>query len=275
MTTFELYQKIIDSLESVLSEETGEVNVVEKSILRLNETIWSPNVKIQTGFCHQKPYAFFIDPETLFTKKKTELGDFLFVVKYFDNNEIIDNRALFFQAKYSKNSSLFDIELHQFHFYKQIENIKFKFGNTVYNDLNINPIIWQNISKPNEFGDYILLCKDYALDMYTSEIAKQYKHLARGHFRYSLDLMFDQCYYHRRHRFSCSHRFSPLLDFITPFGKGNKVEKQYKRFISLIYKKLKMIPDPPEEYEGFWEESKNGGFGIVEITINNNENYKE
>jgi hypothetical protein len=33
-----------------------------------------------------------------------------------------------------------------------------------------------------------------------------------------------------------------------------------------------MIPDPPDEHEGFWEESNSGGFGLIEITVNNNDN---
>jgi len=37
---------------------------------------------------------------------------------------------------------------------------------------------------------------------------------------------------------------------------------------------LGMIPDPPEEHAGFWEENSSGGFGLIEITIDNNENIK-
>jgi len=35
-----------------------------------------------------------------------------------------------------------------------------------------------------------------------------------------------------------------------------------------------MIPDPPEEHKGFWEESDGSGFGVIEITIDNTENMK-
>ncbi|ACF43508.1 hypothetical protein Ppha_1237 [Pelodictyon phaeoclathratiforme BU-1] len=35
-----------------------------------------------------------------------------------------------------------------------------------------------------------------------------------------------------------------------------------------------MIQDPPEEHEGFWEEGSKGGFGLIEITISNDENVK-
>lgn len=274
MTTQEIYKRIIDSIESAISNTTGEVRIVEDSINRIQGLSWNQNVKVQAGFCHQKPYAFFINPDNLFTKQKTELGDFLFVIKYIDGGRIIDKRALFFQAKYNNSGKQFSIELHQFHFYKQIDNIEFKFGNSVYRNLGLTPIIWKNISVANEFGDYILLGNTFVVDLSTNEIASQYEHKKYGHFNYDLDLICD-CWHFRRHHYEiCCKSNSPLFDFLTPFGKGNQIHGQFELFINLIYKRLGMIPDPPEEHEGFWEEGSKGGFGLIEITISNDENVK-
>jgi hypothetical protein len=252
---------------------TGEVKIVKDAIDRIKKLSWSPNITVQSGFLHQKPYAFFINPDNLFTKQKTELGDLLFVVKYINNNKIIDKRALFFQAKYNNSSSQFPIELHQFHFYKQIDNIEFKFGNSVYKNLGVTPIHWKNISATNEFGDYILLGNNYAVDVSINEIASQYEHKKTGHFNYDLDFI---CARHcrRHHHKTCCAAKSPLFDFLTPFGKGNLIYGQFELFINLIYKHLGMIPDPPEENEGFWEESSKEGFGLIEITISNGEDTK-
>lgn len=266
MKTLEIYNQLIKTIESSIA--SGEVNMVKESIGKIQNLTLVPNINIQAGFCHQKPYAFFIEPSKLFTKTKTELGDFLFVIKYIDNNEIIDNRALFFQAKYNKLRKPFSIELHQFHFYKQIHNIIFKFGKSVYKNLNYEPIEWKNISSNNDFGDYILLSENFALDLYTNEIALQYEHKKQGHFNFDLKLMCD-CFHFHRHREMCCNSKSPLFDFLTPFGKGNKIEGSFKEFISLIYKKLEMIPDPPDEHKGFWDDSSSGGFGLIEITIDN------
>lgn len=274
MTTDEIYSAIISAIEAILPNLTGEVDIVRKSVDEINNINWSPNIKIQSGFCHQKPYAFFITPERLFTKKKTELGDLLFVIKYLDNNTIIDKRALFFQAKYNQNGKPFLIELHQFHFYKQIERIEFKFGNRVYRDLSMEPIIWKTISQKNQFGDYLLISNRFAIDLFTNDIANQYEHKTNGHFRFDINSICDCRHFRLRHHELCYKFNSPLFDFITPFGKGNKIEGEFEAFISLIYKRLGMIPDPPEEHEGFWEESSNGGFGLIEITIDNNENIK-
>ena len=275
MNTQEIYYKLMEAIESATNSKTGEVKIVEDAINKIKELSWGPNITVQSGFCHQKPYAFFINPNSLFTKQKTELGDLLFVVKYTNNNRIIDKRALFFQAKYNNSSNQFQIELHQFHFYKQINNIEFKFGNSVYKNLGVIPIHWNNISTTNEFGDYILLGKNYAADLSTNEIASQYEHKKNGHFYYDLNFLCARCHCQRHHcKTRCTAK-SPLFDFLTPFGKGNQIHGQFELFINLIYKYLGMISDPPEEHEGFWEESGKGGFGLVEITISNGENTKE
>ncbi len=124
-----------------------------------------------------KALCIFLNPDKLFTKQKTELGDFLFVIKYVENKEVIDNRALFFQAKYNPiDNSKYQIELHQFHFYRQINNIEFKFGNSLYKKLGIIPIKWKNISSFNSFGDYFLISKGFVIDESTEDISKQYEH---------------------------------------------------------------------------------------------------
>ncbi len=85
MTTLEIYTQLIKTIETAIASSNGEVNIVNDSIKKIQGLKLSPNIKIQAGFCHQKPYAFFINPNELYSKQKTELGDFLFVIKYIDN----------------------------------------------------------------------------------------------------------------------------------------------------------------------------------------------
>jgi hypothetical protein len=278
MTIQKIYENILDSIkratQMAIYNKTGEVRIVFDSVEEIRKLEFGSNVEIQVGFCHQKPYAFLISPDNLFTKQKTELGDFLFVIKYIDNNRIIDKRAMFFQAKYNNKENRFSIELHQFHFYRQIHNIEFRFGNSVYKvneNINLIPIIWKNISESNQFGDYILLGKDFVIDISINEIATQYEHKKGGSFNYYLKLLCDYCHFLTLNPVICCNNNRPLLDFLTPFGKGNKIQGQFEQFINLIYKRLGMIPDPPDENEGFWEEGNKSGFGLIEITISNND----
>lgn len=273
MKTVDIYSQLIKTIESAADSSIGEVKIVDESIKRIKKIRISPNINIQAEFCHQKPYAFFINPNELYTKQKTELGDFLFVIKYVDDGIIFDKRALFFQAKYNKKGNPFAIEMHQFHFYKQINKIEFRFGNSIYKNLGYKPIKWKNLSSKDEFGDYILINDKFAIDLYTNEIGLQYEHKKHGHFNFDLRLMNYGWPYQLHHNKKCSKN-SPLYDFLLPFGKGNKIEGDFEIFINLIYKRLGMIPDPPEEYSEFWDESKSGGFGLVEITIDNNEEIK-
>jgi hypothetical protein len=258
-----VYNLIIDSIKEALknaSVTASEPKIVENSITIIEDKIKNkpiPHITARTKFCHQKPYAYFIDPSKMFGKTKTELGDYLLVCKYKSPEGIIDQRALFLQAK--KAASNFHIEKHQLQFYLSIDNILFKFGNRLYKNEKNKPIVWRNISTKNDFGDYMLMSDAPgnvdALDVSTHNIS----HSA---FSFPTISKTSTPIYICNKTICCDH---PLIDFLSLFGKGTPVKGCFKEFIELIYKKLGMEPDPSEENEGFWEEEKR--FGLIEVTF--------
>lgn len=261
----EVYKEILEKINKIKESTTGEIHIVKKIVEEL-KTINLPNIKILTDFVHQKPYAYFLIPNQLFRKQRTELGDILFVVKYKEGEKIIDQRALFFQVKYSKDSMKFDFEAHQLWFYLKIHEISFTFGNRVFKNLKTEKIAWSKLSNRENFGDYFLLGSKDVVDISTKTISKHYTHRESGKSKINLE---EFCFY--KTEFPCYT--PPLLDFLSPHGKGEQIEYTYKVFIDLIYKKIGMVPDPPLEHEGFWDgnENDNSGFGIIEITFNDRE----
>jgi len=261
MKSKDIYKQIIEAIRVATKNCSTEPQIVREAISEIEKINLPSSVKIQTGFCHQKPYAIFVTPDNLYGFNRTELGDLMFVVKVVCNNIVIDYRSLFFQAKYDANFGRFKIEKHQQRFYSQISKIEFRFGNKVYSQGNVKPIAWRNISCPEDFGDYLLIGNGSVLDVSLKEINKQYDPSQRHFF---FDLI------QQTHVLPCQKRFllnldNPLLNFLAPYGKGNKIEGMFEIFTELIYKKLGMIVDPPEEHEGFWEDDKMG-FGVVEVT---------
>ncbi len=269
MKSIEVYEKIIEAIRTVSGAQVTEPDIVKNAVEEIKKIKTSNDVKIQTAFCHQKPYAFFVKPDSLYSFKKTELGDLMFVVKFIARNEVFDYRSLFLQVKRDKECEKFDIAKHQWCFYSKIDAIDFKFGNKIYEDGNLEPIVWKAIAKPENFGDYLFIGEHFALDVPLKCINRQYS-LGGKKFTFDLD-EYSHClkrnYYYSYPPFPCIDHF-PLLDFLSPFGKGNKIEGVLGQFTELIYKKLKMIIDPPEEHWEFWEEDAKGGFGVIEVTFN-------
>ncbi len=262
MNTTQVYEGIINALKVASENISNEPEIVKTAIDEINKINLPGNIKRQTGFCHQKPYALFVDPKEINQYKRTELGDLMFVVKFINRGECIDYRTLFFQAKYDKDFKKFKIEKHQQRFYSEIEKIDFKFGNKVYSDGNIEPIIWKHLTSAENFGDYFLIGSGRALDVGLTCINSQYDPSGN---QFSFDIR--QHYHIAPRHFSFGWEFQrPLLSFLSPYGKGNKVEGLLKIFTELIYKKLGMIADPPEEHQGYWEEDPSG-FGVVEFTF--------
>lgn len=263
MKILNIYETIKRHFHQAASHTDGEIGILKEALGTLDKHPWSdPSIKVRTNFVHQKPYAHFVNPADLWGKKKTELGDILFVIKYKHANQVKDHRAIFSQVKYDRDSALFDIEMHQLEFYMKIADIQFRFGNRVYGKSNIQPMIWQELSKPRNFGFDLLIGQKYFRDIETEIISFAYPGNT-AHFRFNPNLISPFFRYYST-RIIESRR--PLIDFLRIYGRGNDVKGQFLTFIELIYKYLGWTIDPPEEHKGFWDDDKKG-FGVVEITI--------
>lgn len=234
-----------------------------------------PGIKIKSCFIHQRPYAFFVNPKSICGKKKSELGDILYVVKRIKKNIIVDHRGVFIQVKKADNLK-FKIEPHQLNFYLNISKIKFKFGNSVYKNASFPPILWENLSNSKSFGNYLMIsgketfvCNPSLIARETKTIFKQFyftachSHINNGVYRRTVpnDMCLD------------SHAFF-LSSFFRKRGIGFSVCGKRKDFLKIIYKRIKWEIDPPEETVDYFIEDKRN-FGVIEITIDETEQIND
>lgn len=272
MTTDNLAEYINLTLTKLVQNGTGEVNIVRdfESEIRTNiANKFSNNISIRTGFIHQKPYAFFVNPPSICGRTKTELGDILFVVKRFKKGakKPFEHRASFSQVKITDNQSNWTVTSHQIDFFKNLDTYIFRFGKRLSIDTGYQNITWKINPIDTGFSHYLLMSNLFNIGIDTNEIGKIYKDDCKD-FKIGCCLLGSSNNNYLKY---CSQfSFDKFLkSFFNAGGIGFDVINHFS-LVDIIYKRLGMTVDPPEEYEGYFEEQK-GGFAIIEFSITDNE----
>jgi hypothetical protein len=253
-------------LDSSLATGGTELEIIRRFVTSTNGIAHSRRFHIESIFIHQKPYAFFEVPPRICGKVKSELGDILFIIKRIRAGVIIDHRFLFLQAK-KMNNGVGLVDVHQFLFYRDISSIDFRFGNSVYAASNVTPLVWSSITKSAWFGIYLFLETPQSLCARTSLIDTQYPGGCTA-FPFNLPCQWPMSS-------ACTGYFSFelfLLSFFQFKGIGVGVSRKTKGFLDIILERLGWVVDPPEETEGYFEEDTKGGFGVIRLTINDDDN---
>lgn len=242
---------VSQELENAIAKAIGEVAIVSQFINNLKTLKTSPDIKIQAAFCHQKPFAFFVNPAQYAGRIKCELGDILWVHKTICRGAVIDHRAMFSQVKHS-HSSTFHIAEHQYGFLKDINSNSFKFGNTIYGSMGYQPRIFTAITKSKHFSNYLFInpslvpkCECTSDLILTTPTAmdttgmQEFQHYI-GNFFYSKS-----------------------------FGMNILKNANGWALVDIVFKRLNLVIDPPEEWNGYFEdvEDDKSGFGVVFITV--------
>lgn len=235
----------------------------------------TPGSNIQAAFIHQKPYAIFIHPPSLAGRVKCELGDILYVFKYKSAGAVLHTEASFIQVKVGHPAKSWAIEPHQLAFLTGIRTHHFKFGNSVYNAAGVAPIPYRGLPHTGNFGEYMLiggpepLC--YSADAILSAVGTApagTKVGASNPINCVSGLPF--CAICDSHGAFLDQAFNGCRLFgsgiLTPPFFGVIVQGPLVGMLNIIYKRVGMIPDPPEEYEGYFD-NEEGGFGLIEVTI--------
>lgn len=243
-----LAQDVSQELDNAIANALGEVAIVRQFIANLKALKTSPDVKIQAAFCHQKPFAFFVNPAKYAGRIKSELGDILWVYKTKYRGTVIDHRATFSQVKHS-HSSKFHIAEHQYRFLKDINSNSFRFGNALYGAMGYQPRIFNAITQSQHFSNYLFInpslvpkCEctnDLILTTSTSidTTAMQEFEQYIGNF------------FHTK-----------------SFGMNLLNNMDGWALVDIVFKRLALVLDPPEEWNGYFEDDKYG-FGVVFITV--------
>lgn len=243
-----LAQDISQELDNAIASATGEVAIVKQFITNLAGLKTPMNVNIQSAFCHQKPYAFFVNPAQYAGRKKCELGDILWVYKIQHRGVVTDHRAVFSQAKHS-NSSKFHIDEHQYNFLIDINRNSFRFGKSVFANAGYQPIVFTAVTRSKHFSNYLFISpsltpkcectKDLTLSTPTS-----------------IDTITMQSF----------ERYIDIFFRPRSFGMNLLHNMDGWKLVDIVLKRLSLVLDPPEEWKGYFEEDKSG-FGVVFITV--------
>jgi hypothetical protein len=243
-----LAQNVSKALVDAIASASGEVAIIKQFIANIAGLKKSPGVIIQTAFCHQKPYAFFVNPIQYANRQKCELGDILWVYKTLSRGTVTDHRATFSQAKHS-NSSTFHIEEHQYKFLIDINSNSFQFGSTVYGSTGYRPRVFKAVTKSKHFSNYLFINPSLTP-----------KCECTNNLILSTPTLINTI---------AMQSFEQYIDsFFLPksFGMNLDTNKDGWELVDIVFKRLALVLDPPEEWKGYFEEDKSG-FGVVFITV--------
>lgn len=247
-----------------------EPQIVKRYTVAAASIVPPPNISMRTGFIHQRPYMRFRTPAgvpaTLCGKVACELGDVMYVFK-----EKVAPTApphyvsvAFLQAKIGTN--MWAVEPHQLEAARSIQTLPFTFGNTVFAAGGVAPIVYAGLPVSRLFY-YLLLGTTPTARALAYDAARVIAHSPGICVSFALqDSTHLPCSFSRPCCNSCdSHQ--RFLSALMSKAAGELKTGTLAQIVDLIYKRIGWVPDPPEEFEGYFpDEGENAGFGIVEIT---------
>lgn len=266
-----LPQKLDNELKSAIAAGGSEPDIIRKFAAAANAIPATQLVKIRAGFIHQRPYAFFVQPNSIAGRQKCELGDILYVHKKIDSTgKLIQAKVVFVQAK--KGVNYWAIEPHQLEFLANIKTIQFRFGNSVCKLGGYAPVIYNGLLHKGEIAQYLLMGPTDALSYSVKRVKERQRLYQHG---FSLNGT-NPIHCKEAKRAFCANHDSHLK-FLTRFCngvEGANLTGEVRDVVELIYKRIGWVLDPPEEFaDNFIEDAR--GFAIVEITSSSDQIPRE
>lgn len=278
----ELKQVILNSPSlkepQIINDYIGRIKQAFKKngpyLIRLSPTT-AYYLDIKAKVVHQKPYALFDPNNVPCGKKKLELGDILFVVKYVHTPmRPIEMRSSFLQAKLTKKNT-WKITAHQQEFLMNPNKYKFKFGKKwgkKYQERQIT-------SKSKWLFTYLLMSTQFPNLTANPEIVDLWRQKPCKDYTIPANFLVP-VFYSKTPTFSGFVWYNKFISggyalwlykFLRKNGLGGHIVNngrvsnlELKDLVDAIYRFVRLQPDPPDEFEGYYEE---GTFGVVEFTF--------
>lgn len=229
------FRELIKELDSRLSQiKISNIKITCRHI----EIHQKPIVKTSTGNC--------------------ELGDLLIVVKYHLQDFTIEAKSIIYQVKLSdyssKKCSIDQIQLNL------LKNwVPFEFGRKRNGGLQQYFIQPQTL----EFGSYMLEPRDPVQGDFIPNKAKCYGTCPSAwsvHQEGTRTVDLTSLQYTR------GDAQTLLSHLIFEIGEHHN-NRPVQQLIDALYRYAGLSPDPPDEFENFWEEMEEDGFAILEINV--------
>lgn len=221
------------------------------------QSLSTRSVKIdKKPIVHFIPFSRPFSPAFPFDTKK-EIGDLLFVYKYFLKNQLVAHRASIVQTKYKKGiRKSWTIDTGQFYLMSHWPNfhiIKPKPRKFKIYDLKPKTRSWATYGfvGPNAI--------EYPLFFSSQKILSRFSMTQFKHFSFNLGSMSGIWVY------SAGYLSKFLQNLI---GENLLNNSKIRDFVDDLYKIANLLPDPPGEFEWNDQESEEGkSFGIIEFKI--------
>jgi len=263
-----LATKLDELLHIAIQSVDKEPEVIRKFAESAEAIKNPPNIQIRTGFIHQRPYVFFVEPGKVVDRAKCELGDLLYVYKHFGRAGSLRNaKACFVQVKQGREHWL--IEPHQLEFLANVKRIQFRFGNSVDKKGGSKPIIYNGLPHSGELAQFLLIGGQSESSI-SGALSYSVKRVMRRQKLYQQSISIS-----RSNPIACKEGKVDLCDnhdshmrFLIRFchgAEGAKLSGQLRRIVELIYKRIDWDEATPEEYDKYFVEDGQG-FCVVEIT---------
>ncbi len=262
----------------IVNEYIGELQQHNNKYLIWVRGFGYYRLQIRSKVVHQKPYALFESNSGPCKKYRVELGDILFVAKYYDKYRMIDQmRTSFLQAKLSKATNNWKISAHQQEFSFTPSKYLFHFGKSWDPKRGIRKII----SKSKWLFTYLLMStsEDISNLAVSPEIVELWRQKPCKDYTIPVNF-FVPVFYSKTPTFSGFVWYNKfvggsyalwLYKFLRKNGIGGYVinngrtsNSELEDLVNTIYRFTGLQPDPPGEFE---EYSGEGTFGVIEFTF--------
>ncbi len=265
----------------IVNEYIGRIQRHNNKYLIWISGVGYHHLRIRAKVVHQKPYALFGSSSEPCKKSRVELGDILFVAKYYDSGRfgMVDQmRVSFLQAKLSKATNNWKISAHQQEFSFIPSKYPFHFGKSWDPQRRIRRIT----SKSKWLFTYLLMStsSSYIPNLTASpELVELWRQKPCKDYTIP-ENFFVPVFYSKTPTFSGFVWYNGfvggsyalwLYKFLRKNGIGGYIinngltsNSELKDLVNTIYRFTDLQPDPPGEFE---EYSGEGTFGVIEFTF--------
>lgn len=256
-----LYSRVIisgfnDVFEKSILGCTTEINFIKNLVTELNQFL--SNLRLHQLSIACRHQIIHKKPIVKFSNGRCELGDLIVVVKYHHPNITTEAKSIIYQVKLSQwHSPICVIDHTQLNLLSNWP--QFSFGRSASGSQQN----YQLDPKSFEFGSFLLEPRDPSPKSYIPGRNRNYGICPQAMLIKRLGKTNIDINVLPYSRGDALNFFSHLAFEIGEHHNNSQV----KDFVAALYRHVGLKPDPPDEFDGYWIESGEDGFAILEINV--------
>lgn len=248
---------LYSAFESSIVGSNSEIQFLRKLIANTSNFLNTLNIPGLSLSCrvkeiHRKPIV------SLSSGKRCELGDLLVVVKYHIPSVGVEVKSIIYQIKLTKGSSL-TCGIDQTQLNLLCNWPQFSFGKAFGGGPKNHSISPRTL----EFGSFMLEPRNLSPQRYLVGKYRCYGICPYAKLVHTIgpsSVKLNSFPYTR----GDAHQFFSHLVF--EVGEHHDYQP-VKDLVDALYRGMGLAPDPPDEFNGYWEETEDDGFAVIEIKV--------